>query len=102
MILGKRFEWDEAKEIANIRRHQVYFEDARLVFNDPFLLIKYDRAHSLEENRYQVLGKIGKLLFVVFTEREKRIRIISARLATKKEKEIYYGQNSKIDTAGWR
>jgi len=101
MIYDKCFEWDEDKEIENIRKHGVYFVDAKLVFNDPFVLIRYDGAHSLTEDRYHALGKIGKLLLVVYTEREERIRIISARAPTKKEKEIYYGQNNKIGIETW-
>lgn len=101
MINYKHFEWDENKELANIRKHGIDFEDAKLAFGDPFLLKKYDEIHSIAEDRYKLLGRVGQLLFVAYTEREGRIRIISARPATKKEKELYYGQNNKINTATW-
>jgi uncharacterized DUF497 family protein len=102
MIFGKSFEWSESKERENIRKHGIYFEDAELVFDDPYCLKKYDHKHSLSEDRYQILGRVGRLLFVVYTVREnKRIRIISARLATKRERKIY-GQADNIEITGWR
>jgi uncharacterized DUF497 family protein len=103
MIFGKSFEWPESKERENIKKHGIYFEDAGLVFNDPYCLKRYDCKHSLSEDRYQLLGKVGRLLFVVYTVREnKRIRIISARLATKKERSIYDGQNGIFGVKAWR
>lgn len=98
----KRFEWDENKDVENFCKHGIRFVAARLAFNDPFLLKKYDGRHSLTENRYQILGRVRKILFVVYAEQRKQIRIISARLATKKEKEIYYGQNNQIGIEAWR
>lgn len=52
----------------------------------------YDFEHSIDEDRYIALGKVGDVLFVVFTERKETIRLISARLATIAERRIYYDQ----------
>ena len=51
----------------------------------------YDKTHSIYEDRFITIGSIGEILFVVYTERDSRIRMISARLATNKERRIYYG-----------
>lgn len=53
----------------------------------------YDFEHSIEEDRYIAIGKVGDILFVVFTERKEAIRLISARLATSAERRLYYDQN---------
>ncbi|SFJ08674.1 hypothetical protein SAMN04487775_11515 [Treponema bryantii] len=90
------FEWDEIKNEKNKRKHGIAFESAVFVFNDVNRIEMYDEVHSkIDEDRYITIGKVNKILFVVFTEREDKGRIISARLANKNEKEIYYG-NSKI------
>ena len=51
----------------------------------------YDEVHSIEEERYITIGLAGEILFVVYTERRPRIRLISARFATEKERKVYYG-----------
>jgi uncharacterized DUF497 family protein len=101
MIFGKSFEWAENKEKENIQKHRVDFEKAKFVFADPYRLKKYDAEHSFDEVRWKTLGRAGKILLVVYTERGKRVRIISARLATKKERMIYYGQDSGFEIKGW-
>lgn len=53
----------------------------------------YDFEHSIEEDRYIAIGMVEDLLFVVFTERREAIRLISARLATERERGLYYDQN---------
>ena len=53
----------------------------------------YDFEHSVDEDRYIAIGKVGDVLFVVFTERKETIRLISARLATNAERDLYYDQN---------
>lgn len=53
----------------------------------------FDFEHSVDEDRYIAIGKVGDVLFVVFTERKETIRLISARLATNAERELYYDQN---------
>jgi uncharacterized DUF497 family protein len=87
------FAWDENKNRLNIQRHGVSFEQAAFVFKDARRQSKYDATHSLEEDRYIVIGYANaSLLFVVHTEiEEDTIRIISARKATKKEREAYHG-----------
>ena len=57
------------------------------------LIEMFDFEHSADEDRYIAIGKVGDVLFVVFTERKETIRLISARLATNAERELYYDQN---------
>jgi len=87
------FEWDEDKNLSNQEKHKISFETAALVFNDRAHIEMYDFEHSIEEDRYIAIGKVGNVLFVVFTERGERIRLISARLATAAERRLYYDQN---------
>lgn len=88
------FEWDEIKEELNFKKHGIHFKTAAKVFLDPNKLIREDTEH-LEENRYNILGKVGKILFIVCVFKEENVvRLISARLATVPEKERYeYGEN---------
>lgn len=87
-----QFEWDEGKERINIAKHGIDFVTASHVFLDPDRLEYYDAAHSpAEEDRYITIGYVEEILTVVYTERIKALRIISARVATKKERMIYYG-----------
>lgn len=85
------FGWDETKARSNIEKHTVSFEEATTVFGDPYEVTIHDPAHSIEEDRFISIGHSfrSRLLVVVYTERENNIRIISARLATRKEKRIY-------------
>jgi len=89
--MGLDFEWDERKARLNKRKHGVSFEEASTVFADPLALTIYDPVHSEEENRYVALGESQRrrLLVVVFTDRDDRIRIISARVATRRERKDY-------------
>ena len=88
------FEWDDEKErINNIAKHGIDFSTAALVFGDINRIEKYDNLHSENEDRYITIGKISGatiVVMVVYTERSPAIRIISARMATKREKEAYY------------
>lgn len=86
------FEWDEEKEKYNIQHHDgISFDYAARVFLDSKRIEKLDENHSFEEERYNVIGCVERVLFVVFTERENdTIRIISARRATAKEEKEYY------------
>jgi uncharacterized DUF497 family protein len=71
--------------------HGIAFEDAKYVFQDPCKIIIPDIAHSKEdEERWNVIGIVDRILFVVYVEKNDIIRIISARIATKKEREVYY------------
>ena len=88
-----KFEWDENKNLLNQRKHGVDFETAAFVFEDEYHVEMYDSRHSIEEDRYIAIGKVGDFLYVVFTRRREKIRLISARVATKREVEIYYDQN---------
>lgn len=89
-----QFEWDDEKDRKNIVKHGIPFRTAILVFSDPDRIEKYDDIHSLYEDRYLTIGEIGgtfMVVTVVYTERPEAIRIISARRATRVEKEEYYG-----------
>ena len=88
-----QFEWDDVKEQKNIKKHGISFSLAKKVFNDPNRIEIYDESHSVDEDRYITIGEINgtyMLVMVVYTDRDEVIRIISARLATKAEKEEYY------------
>ncbi len=88
-----RFEWDEKKNIANFRKHEVWFEEAQTVWANNKAQEYYDPEYSEEEDRFIRVGHSTKprLLLVVFCERENGdvIRIISARKATKEEIKTY-------------
>jgi uncharacterized DUF497 family protein len=89
--MGLAFEWDETKAAVNRRKHGVTFEEASTVFADPLSMTIYDPVHSEDEHRYIVLGESQRrrLLVVVFTDRGDRIRVISARVATRRERKDY-------------
>jgi len=90
LIFKKKFEWDDIKEKINIAKHGISFKQATKVFKDDNKIISYDAIHSVYEKRYNLIGRINKLYFVVYTVRHKdTIRIISARYANKKERDLY-------------
>lgn len=82
------FEWEAAKARANWRKHGVSFEEASTVFIDPLALVFDDPDHSVGEQRLILLGRsyARRELLVVHVERGDRLRIISARLATRRER----------------
>ena len=90
-----RFEWDLSKASANIKKHRVSFDEARSVFFDEFAVQFFDPEHSLDEERFLMLGMSSgsRLLLVCHCEREhgEVIRIISARKATRHESAFYQG-----------
>ena len=90
-----QFEWHPSKATANLKKHQVSFEEAQTVFYDEFAVQFFDEAHSANEERFLMLGMSAqsKLLIVCHCEREGGdiIRIISARKATKRESAFYRG-----------
>lgn len=84
-----RFKWDDRKAATNLRKHDVSFDLARLVFDDPMALDELDDEES--EDRFARLGMVnGVLLMVIYTQRRDRIRIISARKADKNEQTDYF------------
>ena len=89
-----RFIWDQNKNLANIKKHKISFEEAETVFFDDNARLIPDPEHSLSEERFIILGFTNKLrlLVVVHTYKEDDdvIRIISARKATKTETKYYY------------
>jgi uncharacterized DUF497 family protein len=88
------FEWDEKKNAINIQKHGIGFEEAVMVFFDPGHSEIYDNVHSgFFEDRWKIFGLAGPVpVMVSCTERNGRIRIISARRATRAEEEAYYGR----------
>lgn len=95
-IGGQLVEWDENKAAINFRKHGICFEDAALVFADENLIERRDETHSQHEDRWQAIGMVEKILFVVYTERGEAIRLISARVATSKERREYYGAQNYL------
>ena len=89
------FEWDGEKAEANWKKHKVDFNDAMRVFEDDNRLEFYDIAHSDEEERYNTIGMVRDVLFVVYTERGEYIRLISARKANLKEQRLYYNRKER-------
>jgi uncharacterized protein len=89
--MGLQFEWDSEKAAANLKKHRVSFEEAETVFGDPGEMTVFDEDHSEEEDRYISMGisNLGRVLVVSYTDREDRIRIISARVANKTERKLY-------------
>jgi uncharacterized protein len=86
-----RFEWDPEKAATNLRKHGVSFQEATTVFQDDLSLTGGDPDHSLDEERFVTFGvsSAGRLLVVAHTERGDRIRIVSARSATRSERTLY-------------
>ena len=86
-----QFEWDGNKAAGNLAKHRVSFEEAATVFGDPLGHIVADPRHSSEEERFVLLGlsKALRLLAVMHVDRGAAIRIISARLATPRERRSY-------------
>ena len=89
--MSLEFEWDAAKTEANAKKHGVTFEEALTVFANPLARIFDDPDHSGDEHREIIIGHSAKqqLLIVCFTERESKIRIISARSTTRREHQDY-------------
>ena len=83
------FEWDQKKDRKNRKNHGISFSTAKFVFNDSERWERFDSAHSENEDRWQTLGLVEKVLFVVYSEQGETIRIISARIADEKERRIY-------------
>ena len=90
------FEWNANKAIDNVRKHKVSFDEAKTIFNDPYLVTYPDEVHSASEERLISIGhsRHNKILIAVHTDRQKTeaglvVRIISCRRATPKERKFY-------------
>lgn len=86
-----QFEWDDNKAKANLAKHGVSFSEAQTIFDDPLFVDFYDPDHSANEERYIIIGQSEqhRLLLVSYTERRNKIRLISAREATRLERDAY-------------
>jgi len=90
-----RFQWDDTKAASNYADHGVRFEAARDVFKDPFALDWLDEREPYGEERYVILGMVEtRLLYVAYTMRGDKIRLISARGAEPHERRQYHEENS--------
>ena len=85
---GLSFEWDPVKADVNLRKHGVAFDEASTIFGDPLARTRFDPDHSDQEDRFVTIGfsAEGRLIIVVHTDRDERIRIVSARLASGRER----------------
>jgi uncharacterized protein len=85
------FEWDHKKALANRRKHGVSFAEATSALRDTFSATAHDPDHSEDEERFVTIGisSLGRLLTISHTDRGDAIRIISARIATNTERQIY-------------
>jgi uncharacterized protein len=89
--MDMQVEWDPEKAAANLRKHGVSFEEAATVLSDPLSVTLPDPDHSQQEQRYLLLGRssFGRPLIVSHSEEDERVRIISARAMTPKERRSY-------------
>ena len=91
-----KFEWDKTKNESNITKHKISFEEAKSVFYDENARLIADPDHSDSEDRFILLGMTSQLKILVvshtYREDDERIRIISARNATKNESKYYFGR----------
>lgn len=95
MTATSGFEWDVDKANRNLEKHNVSFEEAATVFDDPMYITLIDDEYSIDEERYITIGlsSHGRLLMLAHADRQDRTRIISARRATKKEERFYAEAN---------
>ncbi len=86
-----RYGWDEAKARQNIIKHGIIFDEAKVVFSDPSVFMRYDDRFDYGEDRFVIIGMpAARVLYVVAVERDGLIRIISARKASKEEANVYF------------
>lgn len=85
------FDWDPLKARSNLRKHRVSFQEAKSALLDPLSKTSLDGDHSVEEKRFITFGESARrrLLVVSYTECGVVIRLISARIATRRERKIY-------------
>ncbi len=89
------FEWDPLKAEDNLKKHGVDFTEAATVFGDPLSITYSDPDHSLDEDRYIIIGSssANRLLMVAHTDRDESTRLISAREVTSRERKLYEGED---------
>ena len=91
------FEWDEVKNIINRKKHGISFEEAQVVFEDELAILFDDPDHSEEEDRFLIIGMTDRkgvcIVSHCYRGKDERIRIISARKATKTEQDVYNKQS---------
>jgi len=96
MARDDQFEWHDAKARSNYAKHGVTFDIARKAFADPFMVEILDNTEDYGEERFLLIGMAdGHLLSVIYTPRQGRYRLITARRATKDEQDHYFTQNSQ-------
>jgi uncharacterized protein len=86
------FEWDPEKAETNFRKHGISFGQACKAFSDPRAIEVFDDSGLPDEDRANLIGMVDGM--IVYTDRPPRIRLISARKATRNENNIYYHENS--------
>ena len=93
------FEWDTKKNEINKKKHQITFDEAESVFNDENGIVIDDPEHSIDEDRFVIIGFSNRLKILTvchcYRDSDEVIRIISARKATKKESQQYYQQEMR-------
>jgi uncharacterized DUF497 family protein len=90
------FEWDATKARRNYQKHGVSFHTATKAFADPFMVEILDDRENYGEERFLLIGMAdGELLSIIYSERQGRFRLITARRATKDEQDHYFTQNSQ-------
>jgi len=99
---GRWIVWDENKNIENKLKHKIGFEDVQYVFADPDRIERIERNENdtSAETRRQTIGRVGDLLFVVYSENGEDTRLVAAREALKHERRSYNGYY-KIEGKGW-
>lgn len=85
------FEWDDRKEAKNRKKHGVSFHEAATILGDPLAITFNDPDHSINEHRFITFGvsRLNRYIVVSHTERDDKLRIISARVMKKHERKIY-------------
>ena len=92
IIDGQLVIWNKKKAAINKQKHGISFETAALIFADENRIERRDDKHSQDEERWQTIGMVEDVLFVVYTERGEAVRLITARAATPNERSEYYGK----------
>jgi uncharacterized DUF497 family protein len=89
--MGRGFTWSERKAESNVRKHGISFDEAATAFDDPLFVVFSDPDHSIEENRFILMGESinGRLLVISYTQHPAAVRLISARKATPGERNAY-------------